>query len=577
MRRQPAGLLALATVLSIGSCSSKLVNSAAEYRRVTPEKTRLNWVWPRRSTPVLSTTLTSEFLSERVETRYYHSDYTWTNLGCWLGAMTLPLVAAAAVNDWRDHVDAFGNKKSGTSRNLAYGSILALGGCLYFGIPNRSRFPLRPRDWSKEVVSRGDTSYQHGARVCDRSVLVSGADRGNGRSVRTTEDGILNVDLRDFYEAVLDDSALRLTATWDGMCASLEVPGNYVSAVRRAELAADSLLALAAQAEKENNYEVAHSLYDNLVSNYAQTRPAALASSKVHEVSRRLLPTRMRFLRTNPQGFEEYLWPMDSSVMVKIPAGAFLMGSQEGEGESNERPRHQVTMSEYYVDKCEVTNRQFEEFVKATGYRTDAETMSDSSCVYDPDSSRAVWRTGVNWRDYAFTGRENHPVVLVSWNDANAYCDWVGRRLPTEAEWEKAARGTDARKYPWGDAEPHASGIHRANWAVGLDWDSGPEEWKLDGYGFTAPVGHYPLGVSPYGCLDMAGNVREWCQDRYSEGYYRRSPGDNPQGPTSGSVRVIRDGSWFAETGGLRSARRGGNKPSLRSDFLGFRCTVGTD
>jgi formylglycine-generating enzyme required for sulfatase activity len=275
----------------------------------------------------------------------------------------------------------------------------------------------------------------------------------------------------------------------------------------------------------------------------------------------------------NAQGYEEILWLKDSSVMIRIPAGEFWMGSPKGEGDSDEHPQHKVNLSEYYMDKCEVTNEQFERFVRAQGYVTDAERLG-SGYVYDEDSSKWIDKKGVSWRTYYSYATRNHPVVLVSWNDARAYCDWAGKRLPTESEWEKAARGTDARQYPWGNSVPgssrngnfadEAAKREFPNWTIVSGYD--------DGYARTAPVGTYPAGASPYGCMDMAGNVWEWCNDWYDSEYYGRSASNNPTGPSSGSYRVCRGGSWCLIAGYLRCAGRDWYGPSGRDSGLGFRC-----
>ena len=199
------------------------------------------------------------------------------------------------------------------------------------------------------------------------------------------------------------------------------------------------------------------------------------------------IPEGMEYIGCNDHGCDEFRWPKDSSVMIAIPSGKFWMGSGRGEGPDNERPQHRVNIDLYFIDKYPVTNAQFERFVEDTGYVTDAE-RNDSGFIAD---FRGIWENGkgVSWRDYFSAATVNHPVVLVSPIDAAAYCRWAGKRLPTEAEWEKAARGTDGRKYPWGNApEPddtHANFVGRG----------------------TKPVDSYPMGTSPYGCFDMAGNA----------------------------------------------------------------------
>jgi formylglycine-generating enzyme required for sulfatase activity len=249
------------------------------------------------------------------------------------------------------------------------------------------------------------------------------------------------------------------------------------------------------------------------------------------------------FLGTNAQGYEEYLHMPDSSAMIRIPAGSFTMGSAQGDSEAwdDEKPQHQVTLSEYYIDKYEVTNRQYKRFCDGT------------SRSYPPDP-------GFDSLPNYFLSYPDFPAVDVTWVDATAYCTWAGKQLPTEAEWERAARGTDARKYPWGGSSPDGS---RCN-----IWSND------DGYFYTAPVGHYPNGASPYGCMDMAGNVWEWCNDWYDASYYSSSPTNNPPGPSSGSSRVYRGGSWVNDAGDARSASRPGTDPSSWNDDLGFRCSA---
>ncbi|MEO0081393.1 MAG: SUMF1/EgtB/PvdO family nonheme iron enzyme [candidate division WOR-3 bacterium] len=260
-------------------------------------------------------------------------------------------------------------------------------------------------------------------------------------------------------------------------------------------------------------------------------------------------PTRMTALGRNSQGYEEFLWLKDSSVMIKIPAGTFTMGSNDGGPDG--KPVHQVYLDEYYIDKYEVTNRQYKQFCDATG----------RSYPSDPDF--------LGMTDY-FTRYPDYPVVNVSWKDAKAYCDWAGKQLPTEAEWEKAARGTDSRKYPWGNSEPTGSRCNFADRNTDYGWSDKSAD---DGYARTAPVGSFPSGASPYGCMDMAGNVWEWCNDWYKDNYYGSSASNNPQGPSSGLARVSRGGSWYYLARDLRCANRAGFEPSYRHGHLGFRCS----
>jgi len=223
----------------------------------------------------------------------------------------------------------------------------------------------------------------------------------------------------------------------------------------------------------------------------------------------------------------------DIAEWIEIPAGWFKMGDNFNEGSSDERPVHSVYLDKYDISKYEVTFDQYDVFCDDTG----RSKPSDSG-----------------W------GRGDRPVINVTWDDAKDFCDWLSQKtgedihLPTEAQWEKAARGTDQRRYPWGNGAPNCN---KANY-YGCK-------------GKTMPVGSYPAGKSPYGVHDMAGNVWEWCQDWYDYGYYSRSPSHNPQGPSSGSGRARRGGSWSSNSYSIRSANRYNFIPIRGKGYIGFR------
>jgi sulfatase modifying factor 1 len=228
----------------------------------------------------------------------------------------------------------------------------------------------------------------------------------------------------------------------------------------------------------------------------------------------------------------------DGSVLVRIPAGEFFMGSEEGY--PAEKPVHRVVLDGYYMSKHMVTNAQYARFVAETGHRV--------PYLDDPRAQPDNW--SVEKRTYP-PGRAQHPVVLVSWHDARAYCTWAGGRLPTEAEWEKAARGgLEGKRYPWGDEITQS--------LANYDNQTG-----------TTPVGIYP--PNGYGLYDMAGNVWEWVADWYDAKYYSRSPRENPTGPEKGSVRVLRGGAWLLFAQFCRVAYRFRNSPDFRFNLIGFR------
>ena len=267
----------------------------------------------------------------------------------------------------------------------------------------------------------------------------------------------------------------------------------------------------------------------------------------------------------------------DGAPMVLIPAGDFEMGTDESEilqlakrWDSNsdsqidwfevakrETPRHTVYLDAFYMDVYEVTNAQYRQFVEATGYH-------GPKGYHDIDGK---WQEIEPWKDTKFNA-PNQPVVCVMWYDAVAYCEWAGKRLPTEAEWEKAARGGLVGKlHTWGNEPPNGS---QANFA---DKDYSRLDKNVDdGYQYTAPVGSFP--PNNYGLYDMAGNVWEWCADWFDGNYYANSPKENPKGPGSGGERIMRGGSWYYYMScGLRVADRSFDTPPTGSStIVGFRC-----
>ncbi len=273
--------------------------------------------------------------------------------------------------------------------------------------------------------------------------------------------------------------------------------------------------------------------------------------------------------------------------LARIPAGEFLMGSTDADSQvqSEEKPQHSVTLSDYLIGKYEVTNAQFAAFVKATGYKTTAEKEGWGNAF---DGSNWVDTKGADWQhptgpNSNLSGKDNHPVVLVSWDDAVAFCAWASQvtgrtvKLPTEAQWEKVARGTDGRKYPWGNQAPNGSLLNYADRNLKVDW---ADKAQNDGYETTAPVGNYPKGISPYGALDMAGNVWEWTSSLWGNDGNKPTYGypynahDGREDQSSRDLRVVRGGGWRSVSFLVRAADRLGYEPWSRLDSYGFRVAV---
>jgi formylglycine-generating enzyme required for sulfatase activity len=260
--------------------------------------------------------------------------------------------------------------------------------------------------------------------------------------------------------------------------------------------------------------------------------------------------------------------------MVLIPAGEFLMGSPAGtDSLPDEQPQRSIYLGGFLIDRYEVTNADYLLFVTSASHRV-------------PENNNPASTLWVNRRP--FPGTEQHPVVNVSWTDADAYCKWAGKRLPTEAEWEKAARGTSGRRYPWGNDWDIRLANSASYWAgrtvefqSGADWDAFwvkgegariAKEKGLKGEVLTMQVGSFPTATSPYGLYDMAGNAAEWVQDWYDPNYYPVGPLTNPSGPLRGAIKAMRGGSWLKPAISLRTSDRDWGTMDSRPSGTGFRC-----
>jgi len=231
--------------------------------------------------------------------------------------------------------------------------------------------------------------------------------------------------------------------------------------------------------------------------------------------------------------------------MVLVDEGVFIMGNDSGGGDKS--PAHIASLSNFYIDKFEVTNQNYQACVEDLGCELPKNT------IY-----------------YVLPSYGNHPAVYVTWEMADAYCEWRDARLPSEAEWEKAARGTNSSVYPWGILFKRSA----ANYCdTGCEYSYADSSWS-DGYARTAPVGTYEDGISPYGAYDMAGNVAEWVADWYAADYYKNSIRVDPQGPESGLYRVLRGGSWFNKSTDLKVFMRNHLRPNVGYNYTGFRCAL---
>jgi formylglycine-generating enzyme required for sulfatase activity len=278
---------------------------------------------------------------------------------------------------------------------------------------------------------------------------------------------------------------------------------------------------------------------------------------------------------------ERVVWDKDLMTLVYIPPGEFLFGAADTDpiAREDERPQMSVYLDGYWIDRSEVTVAQFQEFVSNTGYVTDAERGccdgeygEPGGLVYAPGPQ---YVGSANWRLPQGGGAQEasprHPVVQVSWNDASAYCAWAGRRLPTEAEWEKAARGADGRLFPWGD-DFDGQRLNFCDRNCTADW----KVLADDAFPRTGPVGTFDRGASPYDVVDLAGNAWEWVSDFYDFRGHFRVPTANPTGLDEGVTHVLRGGSWLDTADRVRATSRHHNLPDARDNLSGFRCAVST-
>jgi formylglycine-generating enzyme required for sulfatase activity len=230
--------------------------------------------------------------------------------------------------------------------------------------------------------------------------------------------------------------------------------------------------------------------------------------------------------------------PVDGMRLLYVPAGEFLMGSDDRD--ANEQPQHSVYLDAFWIDETEITNGMY------------AECVVSGACTPPITNASSTRDAYFGNPDY-----DTYPVIFVSWSQAQDYCTWAGRRLPSEAEWEKAARGVDGRICPWGNQSPDNSLLN----------------YNMN-FSDTKPSGSFPAGSSPYAALDMAGNVWEWVSDWYDSQYYQDAPTDNPTGPESGSRHVLRGGSWYYDLNYIRAAFRFSANDSTTLNDVGFRCAL---
>ncbi|NIM95010.1 MAG: SUMF1/EgtB/PvdO family nonheme iron enzyme [Anaerolineales bacterium] len=317
----------------------------------------------------------------------------------------------------------------------------------------------------------------------------------------------------------------------------------------------------------------------------------AMAPTTVRKDQASTTPETIPIQRSKP--IDTKIRPADGMVMVYVPAGEFEMGNDGTQWVwsgslvwddldlqvfTDEEPQHTVYLDAYWIDQTEVTVGMFRKFVEDTGYETTAERDGWGAPWTDgPMEKEWPHVPGTDWQHPhgpESSAVDDHPVVQVSWDDAAVYCKWAGGHLPSEAQWEKAARGRDGRLFPWGNT-------YEGTWGSFCDASCPVKRWNHNSYDdshpLTSPVGIFPSGASPYGALDMAGNVWEWVDDWYDEDYYNASPYENPTGPSIGTERTQRGGAWIDTESWVRTTVRHATPPWNRADDLGFRCALPGD
>jgi formylglycine-generating enzyme required for sulfatase activity/predicted nucleic acid-binding Zn-ribbon protein len=347
--------------------------------------------------------------------------------------------------------------------------------------------------------------------------------------------------------------------------------------IRRYQREAQELFDSAQEARRTDNYKTALSHFKELLERFPHSKAAPLAQKAIPETQQeqkdyidsnfkkhvdaaKRFEAQEQYRRAWEEFQEARKWKPQDLVakkeetrlkrmarlfenMIKIPAGPFTMGSKASD--SDETPEHTVELREYRISKYPVTNEEYKRFVDVAGHRV--------------PYVKAEWAKPYNWdrdRKTFPPGKGKHPVVLVSYDDAKAYCKWIGKRLPTEAQWEKAARGQNGLTYPWGPAPPNRRLCNFSNIEGG-----------------TTAVGSYQAGASrAYGMEDMAGNVWEWCADSYKKDFYRApGRGNNPECRANTGLKVIRGGCWTSKSDVLRCSNRHSRKPDTRHVIIGFR------